>query len=85
MKEPVTVGQRIAAALLAHQLGITTERAMKDYVQRLELDSSWEELGDALLRSLASAPPGRLPSVRGLQIVRPKPASEKTNPRKDRP
>ena len=84
MKEPITIGQRIAAAVVADQLGITTDRAMKDYVRGRELPPSWEELGAALLRSIASAPPGRLPSIHGLQIVRPKPASEKTNPRKDR-
>jgi hypothetical protein len=83
MKEPITIGQRIVAAVLAHQLGITTDRAMKFYVRGLELPASWQEIGEALLRSIASAPPGRLPPVHGLQIVRPKPAPKKTDPRKD--
>lgn len=80
MKEPITIGQRIVAAVVAQQLGITAERALKDYVLGREIPASWEEIGEALLRSIASAPPGRLPPVHGLQIVRPKPASEKTNP-----
>jgi hypothetical protein len=86
MKEPITIGQRIVAALVAHQLGITTDRAMKLYVQRLELDPSWEEIGASLLeRPIASVSvDASLNSARGLHIVRSKPASKKTNPRKDR-
>jgi hypothetical protein len=85
MKEPTTIGQRIAAAVVAHQLGIPTDRAMKLYVQGRELDPSWEQVGEALLRSIAStAVQGSLPPVRGLQIVRPTSEPEKTDPRKDR-
>ncbi len=84
MKEPATVGQCVVAALLSYQLGITTDRAMKLYVRGRELPPSWEEIGKALLGSIASAPPGSLRPARGLQIVRRKSGSEKTNPRKDR-
>jgi hypothetical protein len=79
MKEPITIGQRIVAAVLAHQLGIATERAMKLYVRGCELDPSWEEIGEALLRSIAYASPGHLPPVHGLQIVRPTSEPKKTD------
>jgi hypothetical protein len=48
MKEP-TIGQRIAAAVVAHQLGISTDRALKRYIQGYEVDPSWEEIGETLL------------------------------------
>src|ERR1700722_13579609 len=47
----ITIGQRILAAVLAQQLGITTDRALKHYVQGRELDPSWDEAGEALLKS----------------------------------
>ena len=81
MKEPITIGQRIVAAILSHQLGITADRAMKNYVRGRQLAPGWEEVGDALLRSVASTPPGSLPRFHGLHIVRPK--SEATNSQKD--
>jgi hypothetical protein len=67
MKEP-TIGQRILAAVLAHQLGIPTDRAMKLYVQGHTLDPSWEKAGETLLKSAifrsAAGVQGRLlPSV----------------------
>jgi hypothetical protein len=73
----ITIGQRICAAVLAHQLRISTDRAMKLYVQGRELDPSWEQMGEALLRnSLARASVrGSSRPRRGPQIVRPKSGS----------
>ena len=31
MKEPITIGQRIVAAVIAHQLGISSDRVLKLY------------------------------------------------------
>jgi hypothetical protein len=47
----ITIGQRILAAVLAHQLGISADRALKLYVRGCEIDPSWEQAGEALLRS----------------------------------
>lgn len=51
-----TIGQRILAAVIAHKLGIATDRALKLYVQSHEIDPSWEQAGEFLLgRAPASA------------------------------
>jgi hypothetical protein len=47
MKE--TIGQRVLAAVLSCQLGISTERAMKLYVRNRKIHSSWESVGELLL------------------------------------
>jgi hypothetical protein len=54
-----TIGQKILAALLSHQMGISTDRAMKLYVLKHEIHPSWETLGDELLRKSngGSVPP----------------------------
>jgi hypothetical protein len=61
-----TIGQRILAAVIGHQLGISTDRALKLYVRRCEIGPVWEELGQELLAR------GRLlcGDLYGLQLVR---------------
>jgi hypothetical protein len=49
MKE--TIGQRVVAAVISHQLGISTERAMKLYVRKHKIHPSWEAVGEELLRN----------------------------------
>jgi hypothetical protein len=44
-----SIGERILAALIAHQLGISTDRALKVHVRTQQLHPSWEELGENLL------------------------------------
>jgi hypothetical protein len=86
MKE-TTIGQHILAALIAYQLGIPADRAMKLYVQGREIDPSWEQAGESLLASAVASIKVQesLRPTRGPQIVRRKSESEQTNPRKDRP
>jgi hypothetical protein len=69
-----TIGQRILAAVLAHQLGIPAERALELYVEGREIDPSWEQVGQSLLKSaLASTSiQGTLPPAPGPHIVRRK-------------
>jgi hypothetical protein len=50
-----TIGQRILAAVIAHQLGIRTDRALKLYVQDCEIDPSWEEVGETLLKNAVAS------------------------------
>jgi len=95
----ITIGQRIVAALIAHQLGISTDRAFKLYVQGRDLDPSWEEVGATLLASERASINvlGGLRSPLGPQLVRSdsdsrptasspsrKPTVEKINPRTER-
>jgi hypothetical protein len=95
----VTIGQRIVAAVIAHQLGISADHAMKHYVRGLELHPSWEQVGETLLKSpLAKAGvPASLRRALGPQLVRskrrracsmtpssPQAAVEKMNPRIER-
>ena len=47
-----TIGQRICATVLSHQLGISTERAMKLYVVGHKIAPEWETVGEALLGRL---------------------------------
>jgi hypothetical protein len=57
MKTRATIGQRILAACIAHQLDITTDRALKLYVQGHEIDPSWEQIGKKLLKdAIANTP-----------------------------
>jgi hypothetical protein len=44
-----TIGQRILAAIIAHQLDISADRALKLYVQGREIDPSWDEVGEMLV------------------------------------
>jgi len=46
-----TIGQRILAAVIAHKMGIATDRVLKLYITGHEIDPSWEEVGEYLLRS----------------------------------
>jgi hypothetical protein len=48
MKE--TIGQRILAAVISHQLGISVDRALKVYVRNCDIDPSWEAVGEELLK-----------------------------------
>ena len=48
-KEKETLGQRICAAVVSHQMGISFERAMKLYVRGREIHASWEAAGKQLL------------------------------------
>ena len=67
-----TIGQKIAAAVLSEQLGISSDRAMRLYVNKQNIHPSWEAVGEALLKnSLASA--------EGLTV--PNAASKKGGPR----
>jgi hypothetical protein len=67
-----TIGQRILAAVMAHKLGIATDRAFKLYVKGHEIDPSWEVAGNLLLERAPasigkSIPRGRrrlAPSIR---------------------
>lgn len=59
-----SIGQRILAAVLAHQLGISADRALKLYVQGKEIDPRWEQIGATLLRdSLAVNGTARVPNA----------------------
>jgi hypothetical protein len=89
MKEPITIGQRIVAAVIAHQLGISSDRALKLYVRGRELDPSWEEVGKTLLANerASTTVPASARSTLGPQIVRTESDSrhvEKINPRTER-
>lgn len=55
MKITPTIGQHICAVVIAHQLGISIDRALKMYVQGTAIDPSWEMLGQALLRAQPGA------------------------------
>ena len=71
MKE-ITIGQRVLAALISHQLGISVDRALKLYVRNHDIDPSWEVVGEELLkrsRSSASSP-AAMKVVRGKEKVR---------------
>jgi hypothetical protein len=73
MKEPTTIGERIVAAVIAHQLGISMDRALKLYARGTHIDPSWEMIGEELLkkpRSWAS----------GLAAPNPSPAPGKVRP-----
>jgi hypothetical protein len=65
-----TIGQRVLAAVISHQLGIPTDRALKLYVQGLDIHLSWEQVGETLLRSSAAFTVAQAPRDSGLQIVR---------------
>jgi hypothetical protein len=49
MKE-ITIGQRVCAAVVSHQLGISMERALKLYVRGRRIHPSWEAVGEELLK-----------------------------------
>jgi hypothetical protein len=50
-----TLGQRILAAVISHQLGISVERALKLYVRNHDIDPSWEAVGEELLKHSRSS------------------------------
>jgi hypothetical protein len=54
MKE-LTIGQRVCAAVISHQLGISMERALKLYIRGRSIHPSWEEIGTALLNFSSAA------------------------------
>jgi hypothetical protein len=65
-----TIGQRVLAAVIAHRVGIASDRALKLYVQGIEIDPSWEMLGQALLHGETGAGvPENLSAAFGPQIV----------------
>jgi hypothetical protein len=72
-----TIGQRVLAAVISHQLGIPTDRALKLYVQGREIHPSWEQVGETLLRSLAAFNVAQAPRHSGLRIVQRKFESER--------
>ena len=45
------IGERICAALLGHQLGISTDLAWKRYVRGKKISPLWEQEGEKLLKS----------------------------------
>ena len=45
-----TIGERVLAAVISHQLGISMDRALKLYVHGRPVDSSWEAVGAELLK-----------------------------------
>ena len=57
MKEP-TIGQRIVAAVIAHRLGMSMDRALKLYARGNHIDPSWEPIGEELLRKSRSSAGG---------------------------
>jgi hypothetical protein len=57
-----TIGQRILAAVIAHKLGIATDRALRLYVKGHEVDPSWEKAGEMLL--------GKAPASTGKPVPR---------------
>jgi hypothetical protein len=74
-KRPINrgiVGQRIAAAVLAHHLDISADRAFKLYVQGRDLDPTWEEVGETLLKNQrdSAASLGSSRPALGPQLVR---------------
>lgn len=50
---PETIGQRLLAAVISYQLGISVDRARKLYVAGREIDPSWEAVGAELLRNFS--------------------------------
>jgi hypothetical protein len=47
----VTIGQRVCAAIISHQLGIRMDHALKRYVLKCEIHPSWEQLGNVILEA----------------------------------
>ena len=66
-----TIGQKILATLISARLGISMDRAMKQYVAKTTVHPSWERLGEELLRKSAggSVPPSDFPGAQVLQDV----------------
>lgn len=46
----ITIGQRVLAALLSHQLDISMDRALKLYVRGRNIHPSYEVVGEELLK-----------------------------------
>lgn len=55
----VTIGQRILAAVLSHQLGISMDRALKLYARGREIHPSYEAVGEQLLKRAKLSDAGR--------------------------
>ncbi len=51
-KEEETIGQRVAAAVISRQLGMSMKRARLLYIAGKEIAPEWEQVGAALLGSL---------------------------------
>ena len=51
-KEEETIGQRLAAAVISYQLGMSMKRARLLYIAGKEIAPEWEQLGEALLGNL---------------------------------
>jgi hypothetical protein len=73
MKEPTTIGERIVAACIAHQLGISMDRALKIYARGSDIDPSWETIGEELLKKPRS-------SASGMAAPNASPAAGKVRP-----
>jgi len=57
MKE-ITIGQRILAAVISHQLGISVDCALNLYVRNHDIDPSWESVGAELLKHSGASASG---------------------------
>jgi hypothetical protein len=57
----ITIRQRVLAAVIGHKLGTPTDLAFIKYVEGRELDASWEQAGQFLLREVVAIeyPSGR--------------------------
>lgn len=51
-KHAPTIGQRLVAAVISHQSGIGMDQALKAHVLGLDINPSWEDIGQALLCAL---------------------------------
>lgn len=71
MKEKETIGQRICAAVLSYELGISMERAMALYVRNRDIHPSWEAVGEELLKHSPSSASGSGAMKVGRGDVRP--------------
>jgi hypothetical protein len=69
-KEVETIGQRILAAVLSYQLGISMDRARKLYVTGRKIAPEWEQAGEALLANAVESAGVSGSSRPPLQIVR---------------
>jgi hypothetical protein len=73
-----TIGQRILAAVIAHKMGIATDRVLKLYISGREIDPSWEEVGEYLLKDApaSTTAPGMPCLAKVVSITRPNGSAE---------
>jgi len=57
-KEEETIGQRILAAVLSYQLGISMKRARDLYIAGKEISPTWDAVGAQLLEVAGPEIPG---------------------------